>query len=88
MSADVRLLEPAELEAIAKRVAREPVYSSYADCSQAVADRRHLLGHLMALQAAGMRALDAIDVDDQLDLDAARRLARIRQDRDAEEPAI
>lgn len=83
---DARLMAADEIDAVARRVAREPTYSEYGDCSQAFADRRHLLGHLLALQAAGMRALDALGLDAQLDLDAARQLARDRQDAAAETP--
>jgi hypothetical protein len=66
------LLTEYELAALALRVQREPVYSTYADCSQAVADRRALLDHLAALMLAGDLALEAI-AGRQMDLPALRR---------------
>jgi hypothetical protein len=56
------LATPAELEAIARRVQRQPVFSAYGDCSQAYADRRVLMDHLLALEAAGAHALGTLDL--------------------------
>lgn len=72
---DAHLLEPRELEAIARRIQREPRYRSDSDCDQAFIDRRDLLAHLMALEIAGDHALDVI-ANAGIDLDEARRLMR------------
>lgn len=77
---EAHLLLPVELEAIARRIAREPRYRSDSDCDQAFRDRRDLLGHLMALEIAGDHALDVI-ANAGIDLDEARRLIREEHDR-------
>ncbi len=80
---DARILTVPEVEAIARRVQREPRYRSDADCDQAFIDRRALLEHLVALEQAGEHALDVI-VNAVMDIPEARRQVRERQDHDAD----
>lgn len=75
---DFRILLPDELEAIARRVAREPLYSSDGDCRTAFADRRHLLGHIIATTAT--------DVGRALGASRAQAIVAERQDWAAEAP--
>lgn len=80
------ILTPDELEEIARRVAREPLYSSLSDCRTAFADRRRLLGHITELERLGARALAVLGGPDLLDPSEARRLSAEQQDRRAELP--